>query len=197
MESLIIGENGPSFCIESNATHQYYALFWLKSSVKVLFYLKNWWLYPVPEQNFAKSDNCTRFLNRFSWNLMIVPGCFIRITRFLAIIPGCFIRITRFLAIVPGCFIRITRFLTIYPGCFVRITRFLFIYPGCFAENHQFLTIHPGWFAEKQQILLIYSGCFTENQRFLVSNKRIKCKTLSILSLNLSFFITFAIVYII
>ena len=142
-----------------------------------------WWLSPVPEQNFARSDNCTRFLNRFSWNLMIVPGCFIRITRFLAIVPGCFIRITRFLAIVPGYFIR--------------ITRFLFIYPGCFAEKHQILFIHPGWFAEKQQILLIYPGWFAETSWFLVSNKRIKCKSLSILCLNLSFFITFAIVYII
>ena len=142
-----------------------------------------WWLYPVPEQIFVKSDNCTPFLSRISLILMIVPGCFIRITRFLAIVPGCFIRITRFLAIVPGCFIRITRFLTIYPGCFVRITRFL--------------SIHPGWFAEKQQILLIYPGWFAETSWFLVSNKRIKCKSLSILCLNLSFFITFAIVYII
>ena len=142
-----------------------------------------WWLYPVPEQNFANSDNCTPFLSRILWNLMIVPGCFVRITRFLAIVPGCFVRITRFLAIVPGCFIRITQFSFIVPGCFIRITRFLFIHPGCFIRITQFLTIYPGWFAETSW--------------FLVSNKRIKCKTLSILCLNLSFFITFAIVYII
>ena len=73
MESLTIGENGPSFCIDSNGTHQYYALFWLKSSVKVLFYLKNWWLSLVPEQNFVKSNDCTPFLSRISRNLIIVP----------------------------------------------------------------------------------------------------------------------------
>ena len=183
MESLIIGENGPSFCIESNATHQHNALFWLKLSVKVRFYLKNWWLSLVPEQNFVKSDDCTPFLSRISRKTAIVPGCFVRITQFSVIVPGYFIRITQFLFIYPGCFIRITRFSVIYPGCFVRITQFLFIYPG--------------WFTEKQQIRFIYPGWFAETSWFLVSNKRIKCKTFPILCLNLSFFITFAIVYII
>ena len=87
MESLIIGENGPSFCIESNATHQHNALFWLKSSVKVRFYLKNWWLSLVPEQNFVKSDDCTPFLSRISWILMIVPSSWAEFHEFWWLYP--------------------------------------------------------------------------------------------------------------
>ena len=31
-----------------------------------------WWMYPVPEQFFMKSDECTPFPSNFSWNLVIV-----------------------------------------------------------------------------------------------------------------------------
>lgn len=88
MESLTIGENGPSFCIDANGTHQYYALFWLKSSVKVLFYLKNWWLSPVPEQNFMNSDDCTPFLSRISWILIIVPRSWAEFYEIWWLYPG-------------------------------------------------------------------------------------------------------------